>query len=190
MHHPAVTAVQLNMLGSHDTPRLRTLCGDDLDSVRLAFLAQLTLPGAPCIYYGDEIGMSGGADPDCRAGFPRDPSLWAAGPHDWLVDLIGLRHSSRALRDGDLALLDARGMAAAYVRAHQDDAFAVVLNAGEEPLSWELALPLYAEGAEVMPLRGSREPGPQAELRPEAGARQTVRVGLAARDGTVIQLPR
>ena len=70
MNHPAVTAVQLNLLGSHDTPRALTICGSDLDSLRIATLLQMTLPGAPCIYYGDEIGMAGSMDPLCRRGFP------------------------------------------------------------------------------------------------------------------------
>ena len=45
-------------------------------AVRLATLVQLTLPGAPCIYYGDEIGMAGGHDPDCRGAFPTDEAAW------------------------------------------------------------------------------------------------------------------
>ena len=51
VNHPSVTAVQLNPLGSHDTPRALTICGSDLDSLRLATLLQMTLPGAPCIDY-------------------------------------------------------------------------------------------------------------------------------------------
>ncbi|MGZ6339786.1 MAG: glycoside hydrolase family 13 protein, partial [Candidatus Limnocylindrales bacterium] len=54
IHDPAIVAVQLNLLGSHDTPRLRTIFGGDRDAVRLATLVQMTVPGAPCIYYGDE----------------------------------------------------------------------------------------------------------------------------------------
>ncbi len=78
INDPAVTAVQLNLLGSHDTPRIRHLLGGDLSAVRLATLLQMTLPGAPCIYYGDEIGMDGGMDPLCRASFPTDPAAWEA----------------------------------------------------------------------------------------------------------------
>jgi cyclomaltodextrinase / maltogenic alpha-amylase / neopullulanase len=189
LHDPAVTAVQLNLLGSHDTPRLRTLLGGDLDAVRLACLAQLTLPGAPCIYYGDEIGMLGGADPGCRAGFPRDPAAWTAEPHDWVADLIALRHSSAALRDGELASLGARGTASAWWRRHGEEAFVVVLNAGEGPLDWELTLPVEARQAEVVHLRGNRDPAPGAVLRDaEADAPSTLAVRVAPRDGTVVRL--
>ena len=71
----SVTAAQLNLIGSHDTPRARTVLGGDVAALRLATLLQLTLPGAPSIYYGDEIGMDGGHDPDYRRGYPRrDPT--------------------------------------------------------------------------------------------------------------------
>ena len=73
VYDPAITAVQLNLLGSHDAPRLLTLLQRDRDAARVAMLLQLILPGAPCIYYGDEIGMEGGNDPDCRRAFPVDP---------------------------------------------------------------------------------------------------------------------
>jgi neopullulanase len=61
---------QMNLLGSHDTPRLLTALGGDLAAVGQAWLLLFALPGAPCIYYGDEIGLEGGHDPYCRAGMP------------------------------------------------------------------------------------------------------------------------
>ena len=156
LYDPAVTAVELNMLDSHDTPRLRTMCGEDLDSVRLAMLVQMTLPGAPCLYYGTEIGMSGWGDPDCRRAFPEDPAAWVAEPHDWIADLIALRHSSRALRDGEWLLVGSQEHAVAWLRTHAEDAFVVVVNAGEEPLDWRLDVPGRWGGAEVVRLRGGR----------------------------------
>jgi neopullulanase len=155
-YDPAVSAVQLDLLGSHDTPRLRTLCGGDLDAVRLAFLLQMTLPGAPCIYYGDEIGMEGGMDPACRAGFPADPSAWWQAPADWVADLAALRHSSRALRDGELTLLRADGASLAYLRRHGADAFVCVLNADASPLAWDIPLLDGYRSAEVVALRDGR----------------------------------
>jgi len=79
-----VTLAQLNVLGSHDTARLITLAGGDAAAVKLAVLLQMTLPGAPCIYYGDEIGLAGGEsadgsyeDKDARRTFPwHDRGLW------------------------------------------------------------------------------------------------------------------
>ena len=54
------------LLDSHDTPRLRTICNDDKDKVKLALLLLLTFFGTPSIYYGTERFMAGGGDPDNR----------------------------------------------------------------------------------------------------------------------------
>jgi neopullulanase len=183
LYDPAVTAVQLNLLGSHDTPRLRTLCGGDLDAVRLATFLQMTLPGAPCIYFGDEIGMEGGMDPGCRSAFPADPSAWEREPAHWTAGLVGLRRSSRALRDGELSLLRAAGPAVAYLRRHDGDAFACVLNAGGSPLSWELDVPFAIRSAEVVPLSGGRADAGSAVL--DDGR---LRVSLLPREAAIVRL--
>lgn len=180
-----VTAVQLNLLGSHDTPRLRSLCSDDLDSLRLSMLLQMTLPGAPCVYYGDEIGMSGSMDPECRRAFPADQSAWEREPSGWLADLIALRHSSRALRDAELLLLAAAGPAVAYLRRDGDEAFVVVANAGDHALAWDVALPDPVTRVELVPLRGAGQGERSAEV--QAGA---LRVCLPAREGVVVRLGR
>jgi cyclomaltodextrinase / maltogenic alpha-amylase / neopullulanase len=185
LNHPAVTAVQLNLLGSHDTPRALTICGGDLDSLRLATLLQMTLPGAPCIYYGDEIGMHGSMDPLCRRGFPPDPARWQDAPYGWVADTVALRHSSRAFRDAELALLGTRGAALAYLRRDADEYFAVIANAASESLTWELTLPLDVRAAEVLPLRGGR-PGERSAMIEEG----SLRVTLPARDGMVVRLER
>lgn len=183
LYDSAVTAVQLNLLGSHDTPRLRTLCGDDLDAVRLATLLQMTLPGAPCVYYGDEIGLAGGMDPDCRAAFPADPARWQDEPAAWMADLAALRHSSRALRDGELRLLHAEGTALAYLRRHGTDAFACIVNAGEGSLGWELAIPDGVRSAEVGRLRSARTEPDGAEVRDGR-----LHVAIPGRHGIVVRL--
>ncbi len=65
-----ITQVQFNLLDSHDTARFIHQAGGDWDALKLSLLFLLTIPGAPCIYYGTEIGMVGGHDPDCRRAFP------------------------------------------------------------------------------------------------------------------------
>ncbi len=179
----AVMSAQLNLLGSHDTPRLRTLCGGDLDAVRLAMLLQMTLPGTPCIYYGDEIGMEGLMDPDCRRAFPADPTAWSAEPAEWLADLVGLRHASRALRDGELTLLRADGAAVAFLRRHDRDVFVCLANAGQAPLSWTLDLPLACAGVEVVTLRSGRETPSVSRV-----GERSVTIEVPARQGGVLRL--
>lgn len=55
-----------NLVGSHDTPRILTECGDNINITKQVFTILLTFMGTPCIYYGDEIGLTGGQDPGCR----------------------------------------------------------------------------------------------------------------------------
>ena len=130
-YDPDVVAVQLNLLGSHDAPRLRTVLGDDVTGVRLATLLQATLPGAPCIYYGDEVGLRGGNDPGCRGAFPWDESRWEAGLRESVQALLHLRSAEPALRDGPLRVVGADGAAMALERGAGASRFVVVVNAGD-----------------------------------------------------------
>ena len=70
LYHPNVTSVMLNLLDSHDMARFLTLARGDKSALRLATLFQMTYPGAPSIYYGDEIGLAGGHDPAQPQGLP------------------------------------------------------------------------------------------------------------------------
>ncbi|HEX8939594.1 MAG TPA: alpha-amylase family glycosyl hydrolase [Candidatus Limnocylindrales bacterium] len=141
-YDPAVTAVQLNLLDSHDTPRVRTLCGGDTAAVRLATLVQMTLPGAPCIYYGDEIGLEGHHDPDCRRSFPREAGVGDRALRDDIRAAIVLRMAEPLLRDrGTFAIAGAMGPALAYLRVADDDALLVALNAGERAVRLPVSLP-------------------------------------------------
>jgi glycosidase len=88
----------LNLLDSHDTARILTIASGDAASVILGLVLTLTFPGAPCIYYGTEIGMAGGRDPFSRGAFSWDPATW---DHDTLAavkDLIDIRKAHGALR--------------------------------------------------------------------------------------------
>ena len=60
----------LNLVGSHDRERALTLLGGDREKMKLLFVLQCACPGVPCIYYGDEAGLLGGADPYNRAPYP------------------------------------------------------------------------------------------------------------------------
>ncbi len=69
-YRPEALAAQLTLLGSHDPARALTIVGEDESALRLALLFQMTYPGAPCIYYGDELGLVGKHDPHNRQGMP------------------------------------------------------------------------------------------------------------------------
>ena len=103
--------VPMNLLGSHDTIRLASLPCSNLQRVKLALALLFFLPGAPCIYYGEEIGMLGGKDPDNRRSFPWDkfPEMQKAPVYDYLKSLIALRNKERVLRDGSLEIAYSAG---------------------------------------------------------------------------------
>ncbi len=138
---PEINAVQLNLLGSHDMPRILSICDGDRNAVRLATLVQMTVGGAPCIYYGDEIGLAGAQDPYCRGSFPTDEAAWDHDQLAYVRGLTALRHANAALRRGDFAIAGAAGMTAAYVRSDADATIVVCLNAGEDDASLEVSLP-------------------------------------------------
>ena len=93
-------------LGSHDTKRLFTRMNGDIRKVKLAFLIQFIFPGIPAIYYGDEIGMSGGKDPENRATFRWNENEWNKNIRDWVKLLIGIRKEFEVVRKGNFHIID------------------------------------------------------------------------------------
>jgi cyclomaltodextrinase len=116
-----IVQAQLNLLDSHDMPRFLSLAGGDKTALKLATLFQMTYPGAPCVYYGDEIGLEGGRDPDCRRAFPWDINQWDTDLWDYVQNCITLRKSSPALRQGEFTLLLAENGVIAYLRKPVND---------------------------------------------------------------------
>ena len=119
---------QMNLLDSHDMPRFLSLVKGDVNRLRMAYTFVLTYPGAPTIYYGDEIGLTGERDPLCRKTFPWDKSNWNEDLHDYLRDVITVRHSLPALRTGSYEPIYAEGDVLAFLRKHELDNVLVVLN--------------------------------------------------------------
>ncbi|MBV6395516.1 MAG: Neopullulanase 2 [Anaerolineales bacterium] len=131
LYSPEITRAQFNLLDSHDMPRFLTCAGGDTSALKLAWLFMMTFPGAPCIYYGDEIGLDGGHDPDCRKSFPWDETKWNRGLLDYLKSAISLRKSHVALRRGTFERLWSADGVYAFGRAHADESLVAALNASE-----------------------------------------------------------
>jgi glycosidase len=87
----ACTNVMFNLLGSHDTVRVATIFDGKLASQMQAIVFQFTYPGIPTIYYGDEIGLKGGPDPDDRRCMIWDKSKWNMPLLNLTKQLISLR---------------------------------------------------------------------------------------------------
>lgn len=93
---------QFQMLSSHDTSRINSDFSDDLSFLTAARRLQFTLPGIPMIYYGEEIGLQGGADPGNRAGMPwnKRQTKKTSAFGDEIRSLAKLRNDSPELRHG------------------------------------------------------------------------------------------
>jgi neopullulanase len=130
---PAVGEAQYNLIGSHDTPRARRVLAGDVAGLQLATLLLLTLPGAPSIYYGDELAMDGGPDPDCRRGYPTTPDGPALEMRTFVRAAIAARRDHRALRRGGVRIVAAQGGAIAFERVAGDQRAIVAINAAREP---------------------------------------------------------
>mgnify|MGYP001195395538 CR=1 FL=1 len=152
---PQALHALMNLLSSHDQARSLHVLGwhDDADArqeaeakarYRVALLLQMTWPGAPAVYYGDEVGLNGGDDPDNRRPFP-----WAdlggrpdEAMHAEFRRLIALRQALPVLRRGELG-------APLHVDAHVialprrlDETFAITATSNAaEPRTLTLALP-------------------------------------------------
>ncbi len=124
------TPVLYNLLDSHDTPRFLRRCADHVERFKLAVGFQMTYPGIPAIYYGDEVGMADETDPDCRRPMLWDPHLQNAGILSWYRLLIALRRSLKSLSVGDFrsVVCDDQRSLYGFVRRHEDEMTYVVLN--------------------------------------------------------------
>jgi neopullulanase len=133
-----ITYVQLNLLDSHDTPRFLSCAGGDKNALKLAWLFLFAYPGAPCIYYGDEIGVDGKHDPDCRKSFPWEEDKWDKNLREYAKDVIALRTKNPALRHGDFTRLWSADGVYVFSRALDGQTLLVALNASEAPQQAEV----------------------------------------------------
>jgi glycosidase len=113
---PVTSALSLiNLLGSHDTPRIKTIAMECYpDCIKRMYFTLFILPGAPTIYYGDEIGMEGSGDPDCRRPMIWDVNRWDKDLLNYIKRLLDVRRRLKALRYGSFK-----------VRALDEDTMAV-----------------------------------------------------------------
>ncbi|GIV95799.1 MAG: alpha-amylase [Herpetosiphonaceae bacterium] len=171
LYQPEVTYSLLNLLGSHDTARFLTVAGGDGAGIKLAITFLMTYPGAPCIYYGDEIGMQGEADPGCRGAFPWNEEQWNVDLLEHTRRMIGLRRGHEALRTGHFRSLLADGSANVYAfaRWNERQRFVVAINNSDAlqfvsvPLPHEILLGLrelhMVEDQSIYPVYNGRIEG-------------------------------
>ena len=134
-----------NMPDSHDRVRIMTLCNGNKGKVKLVLAFLFTYVGIPVLYYGDEIGMEGKDDPDCRR-----PMLWNSVKQDldlfeFTKKLTRLHSESEALKIGTYRQLAANDRLVVYERDYGTEKVIVCLNNSENPVSFELETGEYKE---------------------------------------------
>ena len=168
---------QLNLMDSHDMPRFLSMVSGNKAAFKLATLFQMTYPGAPCIYYGNEIGLLGGRDPENRAAFPWDEARWDHDLRKAIKDFAHIRQAHPVLRTGEYVPVYAEGRRLVILRHLEGARMLIAFNAdGGE---WDLNLPLgehFGEGVAFEDLLGGEgavmEEGHlrKRQLRPWQGA--------------------
>jgi len=136
---PQSVAVMMNLMDSHDTIRFLTSAGR-IESLMLGAMFSMTYVGMPHVWYGNEVGMSGGKDPDCRRpmdwryeGDPRRQAL-----RDYYGKIGRLRRDSEVLQHGQFVTLSTSGKCYAFARILEDKVAVVMLNAGSVPVTLEV----------------------------------------------------
>lgn len=162
---PSAFYSAMNFLGTHDTPRILTMLSghplpenrEEQSSFRLsheeravalcrlrqAAAVLFTFPGSPMIYYGDEAGMEGAADPFNRGTYPwghEDQDLLA-----WFTALGQLRKNRVSLRRGTIRWLKAQGPLLCYVREVPDEATVTLINTGDTEQHFPLPDAVYRD---------------------------------------------
>ncbi len=152
---PEVVACNMNLLGTHDTPRILTALVDDFDGSReekakrhlsrnnlevardrlmMASFLQYTLPGSPSLYYGDEALMEGYKDPFNRRTYPWGREDWEMLNH--FKRLGKLRQDFEALRLGDIRFYEAEDKHLCYSRTYQGKTVKIYVNRSGDP--WDI----------------------------------------------------
>ena len=198
----------LNLLGTHDTERVRTaLCGianartlsraqqvayvPDEATLAIAksrvlagFALMMTLPGVPCIYYGDEVGMTGMIDPLNRGPFPWDGG--DAAMRESIRALIGMHKSSDAVRNGGVRIAAIGVRTLAVVRDSEAETLILLVNTGDKPNRAVLYPALFLEGPDVekpLSLTGVYRTADGTEI----SARDTLSVTVPANSALILR---
>jgi alpha-glucosidase len=143
---PYVIALQqFNQLDSHDIDRILSVVKGDVALVKLGLAMLMSFVGVPCIYYGTEIGMEGGKDPDNRRCMPWDDSRWNKDLLAYTQKLTHIRQNSSALKHGGYQQLWAEGDCIAFLRESKTQKVVFVGYRGVSS-SGEIRMPITPAG--------------------------------------------
>ena len=120
----------INISGTNDTERILTVLDENIELLRLLVVIQFTLPGVPLIYYGDEIGLKGGREPDNRRSYP-----WGKENKNLLEfyrEIAKIRNSENGLKKGDLSIYETDSDVFAFERNYENEKIVVLVNVSKK----------------------------------------------------------
>ena len=129
----------MNLLGSHDTTRLMSQPCASLERIKLAYALMFFMPGAPCIYYGEELSMKGGKDPDNRRSVPwsKLAEMQAKPLYEFIKQMVALRNKNAVLRDGNMNI-ECEGNIFSVVRTLGKKKMVLKVSLGEQEPAFEI----------------------------------------------------
>lgn len=180
-----IQLAQLNLLDSHDTSRFLSIAGGDVASVKLGALLMFAFPGAPSIYYGDEIGLTGALPDHCvRKTFPwHDPDGWNRDLLAYYRAVIALRRARPALRVGAFRRLSASRDTYVFERRLDDATVVIAVNVGDRPVQVLIRLETTVEAMSPPDLLFATENGVTI-----TEGRNNLTIELPPRSGSAIAL--
>jgi len=191
LYEAQIVQAQLNLLDSHDTARAPWIVRGEQSAQRLCVLFQMTMPGAPCIYYGDEVGLSSAGDPHCRAAFPwHDVGSWDRELFDFYRRAVALRHRHAVLRTGNVHTLHAAGDVYVMQRTLNSETAVVAFNTARH--AQQVSFAIAGRGTATRPsANGDGRPFRQVWPPPEATPSGTSDAILSVYNGahTRVTLP-
>ena len=150
-YRPSMLPAMLNLLDSHDTHRFLTLANGRIETLDAALAILFFYPGMPCLYYGTEIPMEGGYDPDCRRCFPWERAN-DENAHKKLLNSLILLRNSDVLAHGSFRAEEENGLLK-ITRSHNGKSLVLYVNGSRKahPISSESLIASRYEGGYLEP---------------------------------------
>ncbi|MCU9612466.1 alpha-glycosidase [Caldibacillus lycopersici] len=140
-----VNEVAFNLLGSHDTERIQNTANFDQNKIKQMLAFQLSFPGSPCIYYGDEIGLTGSNDPGCRKCMVWDEEQQDKELYNHVKKLVALRKNNPLLaNDGELSFIEANDQTnhIIYTKENDHELLVCIMNHSKEANTYTVPVDL------------------------------------------------
>ena len=145
LYRKSIVSQMWNLIDSHDTPRFLTESNDKIDSLKLAAIFQFTYVGIPYIYYGDEVGIEGGADPYNRKCMIWDEHEQNIELLNFFKNIIEIRKSNKELIYGDYKEIYCNENVLVFKREYNNESIIIGVNNNDYDVEVNLEFKINGE---------------------------------------------